>query len=776
MPGVAERFQGSQEDRFASIACLGDKWFSVQTGFDTASTVLHGGSPGSVEKNPLPSATNFRVFGRRAGRWCWSPAVLCWVWVCLSAAVRAAPVSIDSVTTTFHGGSDEDLRKCINGLDINRTGWFVAPQTDRTQAAIFHVAKPVSAAAADITLCFLSGRQYDYPGEFAVSATTDARPSLDGNWERLIPTRISSAGPGLIPGKDGRLRTNRIATDAVFQLAVPLGEKPVTGFRVDVFPGSLVTGKERPQASARSDGDFTLTQFRVETVAVQTTNIALGRPVKASGPVRLPADNLTDGFPGTFSHPLRPGRENAFYFEIDLGASRRLDHIALRNRGDGNALDRLSRVILRLYDAAPNSGATPVWAGHDRADGSHPGVGEVDEVRASDGEGRFEGRWLRLSSDSPVAFSPQFAEVEGYENLVPQLASLRIDGTTVAPSPRIRVPAGSRWLSLNLKLAATGLPENLPCRWRLRGFGLDWQAARGTLVEGSCPPAGNYVLEVQIRHSDGEWNTGILAVPIHVEEYLWRTRPFRLSAAGLAVLASAWLVYHFTRRRLAARMAALEARAALDNERTRIARDMHDEVGAGLSQLAILQEILARELPSLGEPHQRALQLAQTTRRIIDSLDEVVWTVNPENDTLTSLAGYLSQCATSYLGSVEIACRLDAPFDWPSIEVRSQVRHNLVLAFREALQNILKHSHATETSLTLRLESAIFIVLLTDNGVGFPEGQPNLGQDGLANMRARLAAIGGTCRVRVRVGGGTEVELRIGLGLASKRMQRNIPS
>lgn len=751
-----------------SIACLGDTWFSVQTRFDTASAVSHGALPHSVEKNPFPSPTALQVSGGRVRRWWRSPAALCWVWVCLSAAVRAAPVPFEAVAATFHGGSDEDLRRCINGSDINRTGWFVAPHTDQAQAAIFRVARPVNAATANVTLCFLSGRQYNYPGEFAVSATADARPSLDGNWERLIPTRINSAGPSLTLGKDGHLRTKGIATDAVFQLAVPLGERPVTGFRVDVFASSVVAGKDRPQISARSDGDFVLTQFRVESVAVQTTNIALGRPVKASGPVRFPADNLTDGFPGTFSHPLKPGQENAFYFEIDLGVSHQLDHIALRNRGDGNSLDRLSRVVLRLYDAPPDPGATPVWIGHDRADGSHPGIGEVDEVHANDGEGRFEGRWLRLSTDSHVAFSPQCAEVEVYENLVPQLASLRIDGTTLASSPRIRVPAGSRWLSLNFKLPATVLPENLPCRWRLRGLGLDWQAAHGTLLEGPCPAAGDYALEVQTRHSDGEWNTGILSVPIHVEEYFWRTRPFRLSAAGLAVLTAAWLVHHFTRRQLAARMRALEARAALDRERTRIARDMHDEVGAGLSQLAILQEILARELPAPGEPHQRARELARTTRRIIDSLDEVVWTVNPENDTLASLAGYLGQCATSYLGAVETVCRLDAPFDWPSVEVRSQVRHNLVLAFREALQNILKHSHATEVSLKLRLEGASFFILLADNGVGFPDGEPSIGQDGLVNMHTRLAVIGGACHVHTRAGGGTEVELRVDLVPTSK--------
>ncbi len=510
-----------------------------------------------------------------------------------------------------------------------------------------------------------------------------------------------------------------------------------------------------------SDGDFVLTEFRVEAADPRTTNIAFGRPVTASEAARFPAELLTDGLPGTFSHPLNPDHKKTFYFQIDFGAAHRLDHIALRNRGDGNAPDRLSRVKIELYEQSPDAPSRPAWIGEDRADGSHPAPGEVDLVRADSGRGNFAGRWLRLSSDSPVAFSPQFAEVEVYESLPLEVLGISADGVALPPGAREGVPAGSHWLRVDMKPAPPGLPDALPCRWRLRGDQMDWQAAPRLVAERACPPPGRYVFEAQLRQTDGEWNTALLELPMEVRARLWQTRAFLLSAAAFAALALASLVRHLTRRRLARRMGLLEANAALDRERARIARDMHDEVGSRLAQLAIRQDLFAREHRLPGDAREGLQQLARATRRAMASLDEVVWAVNPRNDTLASLAGYLEQCASDYLEPVEIACRIDAPFEWPEVKIRAQIRHNLVLALREALQNVLKHSGATEATLRLRLDARAFTVTLADNGRGIPAECEGPGKDGLANMRARLSAIGGRQEVRPRENGGTVVEMTV---------------
>ena len=295
------------------------------------------------------------------------------------AIVVAAPVQIESIVTTFHDGTDAELREVIDGADVGRHGWFVAPQTNQPQAAIFRAARPVDAATMDITLCFLSGRPNSVFGDFTISVTTDPQPAMQGRWKRLNPLRVNATGPELTLRDDGHLPWLRgNAGDAVFELAVRADELPITGFRVDVFPSRQVKGRDSPQISARSDGDFMLTEFRVEASLPRTSNIARGKPVSASHPLRFPAETLTDGLPGTFSHPLTAGLGSAFFFEIDLGAVHKLDHIALRNRGDGTAPGRLSRVTMELYEGA----AGPAT----RSQCGKAGIALTDRIQVS-------GRW-----------------------------------------------------------------------------------------------------------------------------------------------------------------------------------------------------------------------------------------------------------------------------------------------------------------------------------------------------------------------------------------------
>ena len=691
----------------------------------------------------------------------------------LIAAPRAhpSPVPLESVAATFHDGSETQLLEVIDGSDVGRGGWSVAAHVAEPQAAIFRTRNPVEVETCEVTLCFLSGRPASYFDEFTLSATTDPNPSLESAWTPLNPVRFSATGPELDLGDDGRFTANGpksefritgVGSDAVFQIGVRMPTGPVTAFRVDVFPRERPASKIGPTVAPSRSGDFMLTEFRVEAAESRTTNIALGKLVKASHPLWGPftAGMLTDGLPGTIAHPIQPDLGGEFYFEIDLGTVRTLDHIALRNRGDGTVPERLSRVLLNLYEDVPDFGAPPVWRGRHRMDGSHPQSGELDIVHASAGTGNFRGRFLRISSESPIAFSPQLAEVEIYETLAIQLASVRIDDRPPATPQTLAIPAGARWIELALKFTHAGIPEDLPLRWRLRGYHADWQSAEALAVGLPCPPPGRYVFEAQARQTDREWDSAVFSLPMKVTAHFWQTAVFRALVLAAALAGLAWLLRNFTRRRLAMRMALLEAEAALDSERSRIARDMHDEVGARLSQLAILQEIFGREYPLPPAAHASLRQLTDIARQAAASLDEVVWTVNPRHDTLASLAEYLAQCATSYLGPLEITCHVDAPLDWPPLEIRAQARHNLVLALKEALQNVVKHARATEVTLTLRHEPPHLLIRLTDDGAGLPDDSGGAGKDGLTNMRTRLESIGGTCSVRRREKGGTEVEMR----------------
>ena len=696
----------------------------------------------------------------------------------------AAPVVFDRVEATYFAGDPEDLAKTIDGIDASGRGWSVARRTDRPQAAIFMTAAPLKDELLLLTLCFQSGRPYGSMAEFSLSFTSDDQPSLKGNWHPLTIVNQSATTGTLTLMPNGRLRAEEVVAvttgripDNNYQVTVRATGRVVTGFRIDVYPVLRSLPQLLPEVEAVADipvmawamlGDFVLTEFRATRIT-HSTNVALGAPVKASHPLyqttmpagEMTAAALTDGLPSTFAHPRQPDLGDAFHFEIDLGKEHSLDHLSLWGRNDGlQKENRMSQVKVRLYDRNPAEGALPVWEGIDREDGSYPLRGEVDILRAGDGSGRFGGRYIRLSSDSPVPLSPQFAEVEVYpvRRLLP--VSLRADGREIEVSDSVRIPPGTFRLALEMKVANEETLRDTPFRWRFGGKDGGWLVSRERTLEIPCPAAGEHAFEAQASHSDGTWDATMMSLPLLVRAPFTQSRSFMLLVALCTLLVGGLLAWFVSRRRIVA----LEALSALAMERTRIARDMHDEVGARLSQLSFLLKSLERH-PALPESAKgEVMQLSETASQALGSLDEVVWTVNPKNDSLESLARFLGQHAARYLGLIGVSFRLVAPPAWPALVVSAQVRHDLAMAVKEALQNVVKHSAAREVELTLAFVDGEFTVRITDDGCGLPEQPAASERSGLANMKARLEGLGGSCQIRRRPEGGTEVSLRVPLG------------
>ncbi len=218
------------------------------------------------------------------------------------------------------------------------------------------------------------------------------------------------------------------------------------------------------------------------------------------------------------------------------------------------------------------------------------------------------------------------------------------------------------------------------------------------------------------------------------------------------------------------RLKRLEQERALERERTRIAQDLHDEMGAKLCRISFLSEHARRgELPPEELQHQ-ITSISDASREVLDSLDEIVWAVNPQNDTLEHVASYIGQYAQEYFQMTGIQCELDIPTQLPPHPLSSQMRHHLFLATHEALTNILKHSGATRAGISMISANAAFEIQISDNGKGFnssataskPESPPTTG-DGLSNMSKRLADIGGQCWVGSATGQGTNIRFVIPL-------------
>ena len=202
-----------------------------------------------------------------------------------------------------------------------------------------------------------------------------------------------------------------------------------------------------------------------------------------------------------------------------------------------------------------------------------------------------------------------------------------------------------------------------------------------------------------------------------------------------------------------------ERRHALDQERARIANDLHDDLGANLTQIIFLSERVEVARNDGQDVTRWFDRIPATARRTIQSLDEIVWAINPRHDSLESLANYLSQFAQEYLTLAGLRCVLDVPMVLPSLPLSAEVRHNLLLATREALQNSVTHAAATEVRLTLKLDDEGVTITIADNGNGFDVDSVSATGNGLRNIRRRLEAVGGRREISSRPGQGTVVTL-----------------
>jgi signal transduction histidine kinase len=206
-------------------------------------------------------------------------------------------------------------------------------------------------------------------------------------------------------------------------------------------------------------------------------------------------------------------------------------------------------------------------------------------------------------------------------------------------------------------------------------------------------------------------------------------------------------------RRLRRRLDLARRQGAIDRERARIAQDIHDELGTSLTRIVMLSQPDDEEG---GPPHNELSRIHETARDLTRSMDEVVWAVNPRQDTLEGLISYVSLFAQEFLSAANLGCRLDLPARVPASPLSAEVRHNVFLAVKEAINNAVRHAKATEIRISLHTREDGFALEIVDDGFGFDileaeerrvgDSTPR-GGNGLWNMRNRLAAVAGQCEI-----------------------------
>ncbi len=352
---------------------------------------------------------------------------------------------------------------------------------------------------------------------------------------------------------------------------------------------------------------------------------------------------------------------------------------------------------------------------------------------------------------------PVMIESVALEGVVQETTRFR-----TANLPPIVIPPGKGRLEVHYTALNLGAPERALFRYRLEPHENGWtEAGKERVARYPKLPPGQYTFCVTACNEDGVWNEAGNVLSITVLPPFWRTWWF-LAASTVCLLGLIVAMVHFiSTQKLQRQVERLRQQEALEKERARIARDIHDQLGASMTQLSLLGELVEADKDSPADVAAHAQQISQTSRDTTRVLDEIVWTVNPSNDTLEGLVTYVCKYAQEYLEVAGLRYRLEVPGELPVASISPEVRHNVFLAAKEAVTNVVRHAQASVVWLRVRLEPGRFILEIQDDGRG-PAGMSSeraRTRSGLRNMERRLADIGGRFTIEPAPEKGTVVRL-----------------
>jgi len=266
--------------------------------------------------------------------------------------------------------------------------------------------------------------------------------------------------------------------------------------------------------------------------------------------------------------------------------------------------------------------------------------------------------------------------------------------------------------------------------------------------------------KVEVAFGSGPWGTMDyidLVPPLQpLNIPFWKTGWFEVVLVSVCVLVS---LFSFM---LASQVLLhRKEKLLLYQERARIARDIHDDLGTRVTQLVLQGEVAQSELPSGSRTRGQLERISDEAREALLAMDEILWAINPRRDTLQEFATFVCGHAQTFLKTTPIQCVLDVEPAMSAVAFDLPFRRSLLLAVKEALNNAAKHSGATELQLQIRRQGEGLTVVVQDNGNGFDPAQARTERNGLANMAQRLNEVGGKCIVASQPGTGCRVEFYI---------------
>jgi signal transduction histidine kinase len=328
---------------------------------------------------------------------------------------------------------------------------------------------------------------------------------------------------------------------------------------------------------------------------------------------------------------------------------------------------------------------------------------------------------------------------------------------SLAAVKQLTLTPGRHVVRLQFSAPCLSGAEKVRVQCRLTGQDAGWrQLGPDQRVEYHFVTPGENQLEVRAGNDDGLWSEAERALAITVEPRFVETPAFAWLLAGTVAAGLAGGGMVLQQARVRRRLARLELARSREAERTRIARDLHDELGARLTEISVLAQSARRELPPGDGPATRLASLTTKVNDLVTVVDEIVWAVDPTKDSLPALVRYVSGWVQEMAGNAGLECSLTVEGDVPEVPLDAETRHHLLLAVREAVTNAVRHAQARRLSLAVACPPGGLVITVADDGIGFDTASDRNG-NGQHNLRDRLKAMHGSAEVMSGAGHGTRV-------------------
>ena len=310
----------------------------------------------------------------------------------------------------------------------------------------------------------------------------------------------------------------------------------------------------------------------------------------------------------------------------------------------------------------------------------------------------------------------------------------------------------NNYITFNFNGITPKLNTLVQYRYKLEGLDENWSALT---TSNEAPygniPQGTYTFKVKAMNSEGYWSKEF-NYTFTIRPPWWKTW-WAYAGYILIILAGFWAAIHTTLENQRKKI------RLIVNERNRIARELHDDIGAELSRISVLSQLVLKKPNMDQDILEKLRKISETGKKVLGSIGEIIWTMNPQKDNLDSLAAYIRRFVTEYLETNGIDINIEFPDEIPANAVSDEYRRNVFLVIKEAISNITKYSKATSVRLSLNIREKLAEIEIADNGTGFSVKEKENWGNGLSNMNQRMIDIGGSFLITSEIDHGTFIRL-----------------